>query len=69
MQIKYSHMGQNAVPYAYGCPIYAYGAEHNHNVLGRQLRFKNFCMAKWCQFRLFSVPYITECSYINAQSH
>ena len=36
---------------------------------GGTLRFKNIYMAKWHQFKLFSAPYITKCSYIDAQSH
>ena len=35
----------------------------------RDLLIQKIHMAKWHQFRLFSAPHITTCSYINAQSH
>ena len=36
---------------------------------GGTFQYKNFLMAKWLQFRLFSAPHATKCSYIDAQSH
>ena len=36
---------------------------------GRNLQYENFFMAKWLQFRLFSAPHVSKCSYIDAQSH
>ena len=35
----------------------------------RELWIQKLFMAKRLQFRLFLVPHITKCSYINAQSH
>ena len=36
---------------------------------GGKFRYKNFFMANWLQFRLFSTPHVSKCSYIDAQSH
>ena len=36
---------------------------------GGIFQLKKVFMAKWLQFRLFSAPHVTKCSYIDAQSH
>ena len=43
------------------------GVVESHGV-ARTSDSKNY-MAKWHQFRLFSAPHITKCSYINVQFH
>ena len=44
-----------------------WGVVGSHKVVDSS-NSKNY-MAKWHQFRLFSAPHITKCSYINTQSH
>ena len=36
---------------------------------GETFWYKNLFMVKWLQFRTFSAPLITKCSYMDAQSH
>ena len=52
-------------------PIGVDGGEWWGAMKWRELSIQNFIMTKWLQFRLFSAPHvmITQCSYIDAQSH
>ena len=36
---------------------------------GWTFQFKKVFMAKWLQFRLFTAPHVTKCSYIDDQSY